>query len=72
MKVDNDFVLNTLFKEHLNKFNVKNGQELIFLDDVKNFIEKKSYFELQYASVFFFFLKKIKLLPYFKLSIYRL
>lgn len=49
-KVDNDFVLDSLFKEHLNKFNVKNGQELVFLEDVKNFVEKKSFLELQYAT----------------------
>jgi hypothetical protein len=49
--VDNDFLLDSLFKEHLNKFNVKNGQELAFLEDVKNFVEKKSFLELQYATV---------------------
>ena len=48
-KVDDNFQLKNLFNEHLTKFNFKHEQELTFLEDVRNFIEKKSQMELQYS-----------------------
>lgn len=38
-----------MFNQHIGSFNSKNDQELIYLEDVKNFIEKKSQLELQYS-----------------------
>ncbi|RNA04744.1 FCH and double SH3 domains 2 [Brachionus plicatilis] len=48
-KVDDTFNLKGLFNEHLSKFGLKHEHELVYLEDVRNFIEKKSQLELQYS-----------------------
>lgn len=50
-QVDDSYSLKNLFNEHVAKFNLKHEQELVFLDDVRSFIEKKSQLELQYSQV---------------------